>query len=228
MLLLSAGAVGLLAAVAPASAQNFFDFLFGGVRNPPPDNSYTDPTARNGRPESEPRNDSQPSVAYCVRLCDGRYFPIQRSSGVNSAQACSAFCPASRTKVFWGSAIGYATANDGQRYSDLPNAFAYRDRTVGNCTCNGKDAYGLVTSGATTDPTLQPGDIVATEQGFLAYTGGRRADGDFTPIDSYAGLSAELRQRLKGAKIVPNGATAVPTAEDADAPAGGRRAQRDR
>ena len=31
-----------------------------------------------------------------------------------------------------------------------------------NCTCNGKDAFGLAKIDVASDPTLKPGDIVAT------------------------------------------------------------------
>jgi len=217
------GAWGFAVAVAtglpasPASAQGLFDFLFGGARRPSPPSSassYADPQFGN-RTEPGPRVESGGAVAFCVRLCDGRYFPIQRSSGANAAQVCGAFCPATRTKVFAGGAIDYASASDGSRYKDLPTAFAYRERTVPDCTCNGKDPYGLVTTDAGEDPTLRAGDIVATEQGFVAYSGRGRRNADFTPIDSYSGLSAEMRQRLSGARIVPRDATPVPEPGDA-------------
>jgi hypothetical protein len=204
---------------APASAQGLFEFFFGGGRRPwnsPSASPYAEPQA--------PPADQAPRVSagavFCVRLCDGRYFPLQRVSGANAAQACSSFCPAARTKIYSGGAIDHAVAPDGARYKDLPSAFAYRDRTVAGCTCNGQDPYGLVTTDVRNDPTLRTGDIVATEQGFFAYSGGgsgwdggaRGADGrrgEFTPIESYGGLSAELRGRLAGAKIVPRDTTMV-------------------
>ena len=212
IVLTAIAALGIAAPAASASAQGLFDFLFGGPRHSRPSsaNSYADPNSPTGRPDSGPRYEQGPAVAYCVRLCDGRFFPIQRSSGANAAQVCSSFCPAARTKVFSGGTINYATANDGARYADLANAFAYRDRVVADCTCNGKDAYGLVTTTVKDDPTLRPGDIVATERGFVAYTGGRRRGGDFTPIDSVSGLSADVRQRLAGAKVTPRNATPLP------------------
>ena len=84
-----------------------------------------------------------------MRLCDGRYFPIQRTAGANAAQLCSSFCPAAETKVFSGGGIDHAVASDGTPLRELRNAFAYRERTVENCTCNGRDPYGLVTLSAT-------------------------------------------------------------------------------
>ena len=145
-----------------------------------------------------------------MRLCDGRYFPLPRSSGANAAQLCSSFCPAATTKVFSGGGIDHAGASDGTRYGNLPNAFVYRDKIVDGCSCNGRDPYGLVTLNAEADPTLRNGDIVATNQGFVAYHGGARRNAEFTPIENYSGLSAEWRQRLSETKIVPANATPVP------------------
>ena len=79
-------------------------------------------------------------AAYCVRTCDGRYFPLQRNAGASPAELCKSFCPAAKTMVFSGSKIDHAVGPDGTRYADLDNAFAYRDKVVDNCTCNGKDA----------------------------------------------------------------------------------------
>lgn len=214
-------------AAAPAAAEGLFDFLFGGARRPSV-SSYSDPYGGQAsqRP-AEPALEAGPSVAFCVRLCDGRYFPIQRTSNSNPVRTCSAFCPTARTKVFSGSEINTAAANDGSRYKDLPNAFVYRDRKVADCTCNGKDAYGLVTAEAKDDPTLQPGDIVATDRGFVAYNGSSRRSKEFTPIGSYSGLPAELRRKLAGAKIAPREVTARPEPSDTSSSTG-QRAQLDR
>ena len=53
-------------------------------------------------------------------------------------QICQAFCPASATKVFYGSNIDGATASNGERYADSENAFAYRKALRADCTCNGR------------------------------------------------------------------------------------------
>lgn len=102
------------------------------------------------------------SVAYCVRLCDGRYFPMQRHANATSIQLCNAFCPAAKTQVFNGSEIDHAVASNGARYANLDNAFVYRQKIVPGCTCNGKDAFGLARIDVASDPTLRPGDIVAS------------------------------------------------------------------
>jgi hypothetical protein len=143
-----------------ARAQNIFDFLFGGFqqRQAP----QQQPGMAPGGTIPEPGYGGQ---AYCVRLCDGRYFPLQQHPTASPAQLCSAFCPATQTRIFRGPAIEHAVGPDGGRYAELKNAFLYRKQLVAGCSCNGKDAFGLVTLDANNDPTLQPGDTVATPDG---------------------------------------------------------------
>ena len=50
---------------------------------------------------------------FCVRSCDGRYFPLMRGAA-SPTQMCQAFCPASPTKVFFGSSIDSAYAASGE------------------------------------------------------------------------------------------------------------------
>jgi hypothetical protein len=195
--------IALASSLQSASAQGIFEALFGRPWSSAP-SAYADPSSQlnpfGGRtaPSSEATG-----TAYCVRLCDGRYFPIQRHAGLSPAQACSSFCPASATKIYSGSTIEHATAPDGKRYSELGTAFTYRDKLVPGCTCNGKDAFGLVTTPVADDPTLRPGDIVATNTGLMAYDGGPGRQASFTPIESYNGLSSDLRRQLTETKIAP-------------------------
>jgi len=78
-----------------------------------------------------------------VRTCDGRYFPIAVSDKESRAASCNSFCPASETKLVYGSSIDNAATDGGKPYSELPNAFRYRTEMVAGCTCNGKDQIGL-------------------------------------------------------------------------------------
>ncbi|MBX9777466.1 MAG: DUF2865 domain-containing protein [Xanthobacteraceae bacterium] len=197
----------------PASAQGLFDFLFRDQRRPgPPPNAsaYADPSYPGFERERGGGAPSGIAGTFCVRLCDGRYFPIQRSGGANPAQLCNAFCPAAETRTFSGTGIDHAVASDGTRYASLRTAFAYRERVVQNCTCNGRDPYGLVALNPAEDTSLRQDDIVATNEGFVAYRGGGRGGAEFTPIASYPGLSPEWRQRLAETRIAPNNATPVP------------------
>jgi hypothetical protein len=211
---------------APAPEQNPFAFLFGGMRRPSSPSSvsaYADPmqAAPDARPsEPFPRSEGS-AVAYCVRLCDGRFFPIQRTAAT-PAEICNSFCPASPTKVFSGSSIEHAAARDGARYSDLAAAFLYRTRTVPGCSCNGKDPAGLTEVKPNEDPTLRPGDLIATETGFVAYTGGKK-HADFTPINLAPGVPPETRRQLSQTRIAPrDGGTDAAAAPAGETAAGSR------
>jgi hypothetical protein len=199
--------LALAAAPAPAAAQNLFDFFFNSARRPPPPSAtaYANPQADFfGASPSDPGPsvETGPAVSYCVRLCDGRSFPIQRSAAT-PVEICNSFCPAARTKIFSGGSIDHAVAHDGTRYADLDNAFAYRTRVVPGCTCNGKDAFGLAPITASEDPTLRRGDVVATEQGFVAYNGSRNRSTAFTPVNSASGVPAEARRQLARTPVAP-------------------------
>src|SRR5882757_4097709 len=95
-----------------ARAQDFFAALFGGGAPAPrpfalPFGSPFD----EARPAPAPRPSAGGGgrMAYCVRTCDGRYFPAQASEGQSRAAVCNSFCPASETKVFYGGSIDNAS-----------------------------------------------------------------------------------------------------------------------
>ena len=208
ILLAGLAALAVAAVPAPAAAQSLFDFFFNGARRPTPPTAtaYADPQTDpyEVKPSDPgPRVDVGPAVSYCVRLCDGRFFPIQRSAAT-PVEICNSFCPAAHTKIFSGGSIDHAVAHDGSRYADLSNAFVYRTRVVPGCSCNGKDAFGLVNMQAAEDPTLRHGDVVATADGFVAYSGTHKKIADFTPINNSAsGVSAESRRQLAQTRIAP-------------------------
>lgn len=140
------------------------------------------------------------ATVFCVRTCDGRFFPMQRRAGTSPAELCRAFCPATRTMVFSGSKIDHAVAPNGQRYASLGTAFLYREKTIDGCTCNGKDPLGVARVDVTDDPTLRPGDIVATNSGLTIYQGKNARSAEFTPIDASKG---EWAKRLADVKVRP-------------------------
>jgi len=210
-------ALALTAALAPrpASAEGLFDFLFGGPQKqqqqrqaPPQASFFADPFGNNQQPAPQPRavaSGGGSGPAFCVRSCDGRYFPLARSNA-SPAQLCQAFCPASPTKVFYGSNIDGASSSTGERYADSENAFAYRKALRADCTCNGRDAAGLAPVDLTLDTSLRSGDVIATTDGLVAYSGVRLGVGqtaEFTPVASFPGLTAEVRARLGEMKVAP-------------------------
>ena len=140
-----------------------------------------------------------------MRSCDGKYFPLMRGNA-SPVQMCQAFCPASATKVFFGSSIDGASSATGERYADSENAFAYRKALRADCTCNGRDPAGLAPVDLTLDSSLRSGDVIATTSGLVAYTGvrlGANQTAEFTPVASYPGLTADVRARLGEMKVAP-------------------------
>ena len=186
------GPVGLTPEMS--AAEGLLDFFFGGGQKL---QQQTD-----NNPQSPPR----PVVvsagpAFCVRSCDGKYFPLMRGAA-SPAQMCQAFCPASPTKVFFGSSIDRAYAATGERYADSENAFAYRKALRADCTCNGHNPAGLASVDLAMDGSLRSGDAVATVDGLVAYSGirvGNDQNPDFTPLAS-SGLT---RTALPAATITP-------------------------
>ena len=176
------GAAALICAsmlASAAQAQDFFSQLFGGFSRPRHQPYIQMPFGNDDGSIPAPRGEmrsrySGGGQAYCVRTCDGRYFPATASDNASRAASCNSLCPASETKLFYGSSIDNATAENGKSYSELPNAFRYRNELVNGCTCNGKDQVGLAQVKVENDPTLRKGDIVAGENGLLV--AGRSAD----------------------------------------------------
>lgn len=177
------GAVAAIAVCTVAShaqAEDFLSALFGAFSGRP----VAQPQAPGPLPfagesaapahQSEARPRSVGGQAYCVRTCDGRYFPISGSDNQSRAASCNSFCPASETQVVYGSDIDSAATAGGKPYSELPNAFRYRNELVAGCTCNGKDQIGLAPVKIENDPTLRRGDIVAGADGLMV--AGRGAD----------------------------------------------------
>lgn len=158
-------------AAAPAHANDFFSTLFGGVMGQPspPPSFFPFGNGEAGAPPAHRQRTASSGgrQAFCVRTCDGRYFPLASPTGQSRATSCNDLCPASETKVFYGSNIDHAASENGKNYSSLPNAFRYRNEIVSGCTCNGKDTFGLAKVDIKDDPTLRKGDIVASEDGLL-------------------------------------------------------------
>jgi hypothetical protein len=204
--------VAMLTAAAPqhAIAENLFAALMGLFSRPsaPPRApdlplGYGDRTTDPGDPSHVPTQRYAPlhrgGTAFCVRLCDGRYFPLSRASGMGPAETCHAFCPATKTRVYWGSEIDRAVGDDGTSYDRLPNAYVYRERLVADCSCNGKDSVGLAKIDLAADPTLRTGDVVATRDGLQVFNGTSRVarrGHNFVPVENDRRLSPDLRRKL--------------------------------
>jgi len=91
---------------------------------------------------------TNPNMSYrtfCVRECDGFYYPLSEASTPGSFLAdetkCQASC-SSPAKLFYsalpGEDAGEMVALTGERYGEIANAFRYRSEYVEDCACKPK------------------------------------------------------------------------------------------
>lgn len=205
---------------APAHApapppRDFFSALFGARPSMPEGGDRARITITpDGRPGG-PEDGSGPSggvgsYAFCVRTCDGRYFPLQgKPSGAGDDDAlrqCSLFCPAAKMEVYYtyssNTGIEGAANVKGKPYTSLASAFVFRERLVPNCTCTSDGQVGGMNHIAIKeDPTLRRGDIVMTQSGARVFTGGGKSrppyrDRDFVAPERFPDLPAAMRKRI--------------------------------
>lgn len=199
----------LLGCVPPsARAAGLIDVILSVFGTPPPAASPIQlgpPNAAPAPPQiliSRRRSNEFSGVAgYCVRLCDGRYFPLPRlnASSATPVKLCNSLCPGSRTMVYWGTPINEARSSNGTRYSDLTTAFDYRKNTAASCSCNGINNFGTAAVSIREDITLRPGDVVVTEHGMNVFIGSakwRHGASDFSSLQNYSGFSVDHRRTL--------------------------------
>ena len=166
-----------------SSAEGLLDFFFGGQRQqqtPPSGDAF------NANPQSPPPRPGRRKRGTCLLCAQLRrqIFSADARRGLAGADMPS-FCPATPTKVFFGSSIDSATTTTGERYADSENAFAYRKALRADCTCNGHSPVGLAPVDLALDGSLRRGDAVATTDGLVAYSGirlGNDQTPDFIPV----------------------------------------------
>lgn len=179
-------AVALLSPPDTLAQGDFFDFLFGPdqpsaypsrrswhvTRPRPRPHASKTPIRYDKRPSDHAQTDSMSGGGYCVRACDGYYFPLIKSSSISGQQSCEFACPSARVQLYHGDSIEEARNSKGERYSALPAAFSFRDKLTTACSCNDPAAshdYFLRLSRK--DPTLRSGDVVVGENQAFVYSG---------------------------------------------------------
>jgi Protein of unknown function (DUF2865) len=149
------------------------------------------------------------NVAYCVRTCDGFYFPLSTATGSDKTDeaACNQLCPTSETRVFvsQGTAdIDDAIARDsGKKYASFANAFSYRKGIDKSCSCSGS-GFGLASGlPVSRDTSLRAGDIIMTKTGMKIFSGGSvpYREGHFTAISSSGLIDKKTREHLRQLEI---------------------------
>lgn len=109
----------------------------------------------------------------CVRSCDGFFFPISfatvPSRFADDERACKKLCPAAEALLYTyrnpGEDMGSAVSISGQPYSQLPNAFRYRQEFNPSCSCKAPGQSWADALKNTDDrSTVEQGDILVTEE----------------------------------------------------------------
>jgi len=143
-------------AAAAARPRNFFETLLG-----------TPPESTVDMPAETPQSSSFRTV--CVRTCDGSFFPISYSASPakfpSDERVCQRMCPAAEVALYayrnQGEDISKAMSINGRAYTELPNAFRYRQEYNPSCTC--KKPGESWTAAVGEDSTVERGDIVVTD-----------------------------------------------------------------
>jgi hypothetical protein len=140
----------------------------------------------------------------CVRTCDGFYYPI--SFATNSSrfrddeQACQRSCPASPVTLYTyrnpGEDVAQAVSLNGQTYSELPNAFRYRQQFDATCSCRAQgqswaDALKQI------NDNVEQGDVIVTEKSSKQMAVPRDAKGRPIATVSRAAATSALMENAK-------------------------------
>ncbi|MHB2169290.1 DUF2865 domain-containing protein [Alsobacter sp. R-9] len=172
-----------LLAVTPAQA-GLFELLFGSSTRPAPPAGGFSPMPAPGDPALPPANAGGGRV-FCMRACDGFYFPVEGAARGAAESLCAASCPNQEMAVFRGPALAPEAAVDarGRRYGDLPNAFAYRTGLREGCSCRRDEGYVAAMQRILSDPTLRRGDLVVTLQGASVFSPANPSRSAWTSAD---------------------------------------------
>ena len=232
--------LSLLSGVQNLRAQSFLDELFGPDESASPHRATGrnggDAGAHGGRGGQEHghagrgehgqldggrENDGASfgsGTEFCVRTCDGYFFPLIKSAQQTKQASCEYACPSAPVAYYHGASIESARNLKGEKYTALPTAFKFREKVSQGCTCHPpeesqENSLKIVGN----DPTAHSGDIVVGQKGALVYQGKQAI-----PIDRSRQLSATQRQNIQRmtAGPLPAGTTHSSTQEaQAGAPA---------
>ena len=153
------------AAVAQPQGGGFLSGLFGGSGG---GMSAGEIVPGDATPSALPSGTFR---TVCVRTCDGYFFPVSYSTNqsrfAEDERVCQRMCPAAEVMLFShrnpGEDINQAVSISGQNYTQLPNAFRYRQAFDRACSCR-KPGQSWAEALEGRDSTIERGDIVVTEE----------------------------------------------------------------
>jgi hypothetical protein len=143
---------------APSQPQGFLGSLFGS-------GTFSPDSGMPGAQNSTFRT-------ICVRTCDGFFFPISYATVPGKFRddelACRRMCPAAEVALFSyrnpGEDVAQAVSISGRPYTELPNAFRYRQEYNPACSCRrAGESWGEAMRNIE-DRTIERGDVIVTEE----------------------------------------------------------------
>ncbi len=141
--------------------------------------------------------------AFCVRACDGFFFPAPAGLAATRQESyCRSACPGAETRLFSLRSHGTIVSASDQRgttYSALKTAFQFRSKVSSACSCSGSLTNGLARLPITEDITLRAGDAVMMQNGVRIFAGASRfpyAPTDFVEVRRYRRLPSFLTQHI--------------------------------
>lgn len=212
----------------PSRQPNFFERLFGIQQReryaPAPQphfyqdgqmtrqNAYINPDKNNYTNRSSvPKASVKGVKSYCVRSCDGFFFPLAGIKGeakdsLTENEACSTLCPGTPTELYrmTSGSIETMVGPNRKSYSAHPKAFAFREKIEQSCSCKGISTGGLARLPMERDYTLREGDILLLETGAHIFNGGEDypyKKSDFIMANRGGRLSNETRALLMAKNI---------------------------
>lgn len=202
--------VSLGAFVQPATARDFLEelFGFGGSETQRAVDAGAGQGAAVQAHAAEPDQKKRAVSAggtFCVRSCDGYFFPMPGVGKSNQQSMCEMACPSAAVDVYRGGSIETSRNARGQAYTSLSNAFSFRTRVTEKCGCNTADASSAqALKSLRQDPTLRNGDIVFDAAGASVYRGSGFASAENSSIVS-AGARKVVRAVLALPRVAPVG-----------------------
>jgi hypothetical protein len=149
----------------------------------------------------------------CVRTCDGYYWPISFSTTQDhfrdDEMKCQKMCPAAEVALFShrnpGEDMAQATSVGGRLYTELPNAFKYRQQIDQACSCRRPgESWAEAMKNIETRSSLEQGDILVTEERAKTMSLPRDAQGrPIRPAATPASASAPVAAAATTAPATP-------------------------
>lgn len=147
-------------------------------------------------------------TTLCVRTCDGYYYPISFATSparfADDEATCKATCPAADVSLYTrrtNEDIRTATSISGRPYTELPNAFRYRQSFDAACSCRKVGQSWADALGQNKDTSVQSGDIVVTDKNAKTLSQPRQ-----DPRAAKSGAPAQAGQPPAASAEPPSGA----------------------